>query len=524
MRQLARLLLLPALVAGVVAAPVASAPRAQPAERAEAPAPAPKKAGPRRKKAPATEPVDPYADPAPSANASPNPNTRGDPDGLADPYEEGAPRPARVAPRRTASPSTTPAPPVPAPPAPTGPAVPRLTTGSDSHPLDVGSVQSMLALQRLDGWLLVDRDGQNPLARAVVAPTGRPQRAWFYLIPARGEPALLVHVADAAAFAGVPGGKTTYAGYRDLDAGLATLLRGKKTLAMEYSAKGALPDVSRVDAGTIERLRARGVTIKSSDSLLQFTKALWGEAGRNAHYVAAHHLVELRKEALGFIATSLGKGALVTERDVQLRLQKGLAMRGLVGPAPVVAAGVNSADPQYVPTSKRSAAIKRGDVVQLVLAAKLDQPGAVFASTSWVAVIGGEVPERLRQVFEVTALARDQAVALVQDRAKRRRAVRGFEVDAAARTFVTQAGMAAMFLQRTGHSLDADLLGAGANLDDLEVKDTRTLVVGAGFTVGPALYEPGQFGVRVEVSAYYGPAGLEVTTPMQEQVEVVLVP
>ena len=164
MRQLARLLLLPALVAGVVAAPVASAPRAQPAERAEAPAP--KKAGPRRKKAPATEPVDPYADPAPSANASPNPNTRGDPDGLADPYEEGAPRPARVAPRRTASPSTTPAPPVPAPPAPTGPAVPRLTTGSDSHPLDVGSVQSMLALQRLDGWLLVDRDGQNPLARA----------------------------------------------------------------------------------------------------------------------------------------------------------------------------------------------------------------------------------------------------------------------------------------------------------------------------------------------------------------------
>ena len=55
-------------------------------------------------------------------------------------------------------------------------------------------------------------------------------------------------------------------------------------------------------------------------------------------------------------------------------------------------------------------------------------------------------------------------------------------------------------MHRTGHSIDNDLQGGGADLDDFEVKDTRILTPGTGFTVGPGLYFPGQFGVRTEVS------------------------
>ena len=57
-------------------------------------------------------------------------------------------------------------------------------------------------------------------------------------------------------------------------------------------------------------------------------------------------------------------------------------------------------------------------------------------------------------------------------------------------------------MHRTGHSIDNDLQGGGADLDDFEVKDTRILTPGTGFTVGPGLYFPGQFGVRTEVSVY----------------------
>ena len=74
------------------------------------------------------------------------------------------------------------------------------------------------------------------------------------------------------------------------------------------------------------------------------------------------------------------------------------------------------------------------------------------------------------------------------------------------RAFIKKAGFADQVMHRTGHSIDNDLQGGGADLDDFEVKDTRILTPGTGFTVGPGLYFAGQFGVRTEVSVYLAPA------------------
>ena len=87
---------------------------------------------------------------------------------------------------------------------------------------------------------------------------------------------------------------------------------------------------------------------------------------------------------------------------------------------------------------------------------------------------------------------------------------------------IKKAGYADNIAHRTGHSIDNDFQGGGADLDDFEVKDTRILTPGTGFTVGPGLYFPGQFGVRTEVSAYLTANGVEVTTPAQEFVETLL--
>jgi len=390
--------------------------------------------------------------------------------------------------------------------------------------LDLAAVQGLLAVQRLDGWLLHDRDGQNPVARQLVQPDGAPVRSWFYLIPDQGQPVALVHTSEIGSFARVPGRKIAYTGYRDLEKNLRQILRGRKTVAMEYSAKGQLPAVSRIDAGTLELVRGLGVLVKSSEGLVQFTKALWGPAGRKTHYVAVHHVTELRKEALGFVAKQLTAGAAVSEYDVQQRIVKGMRMRGLIGPPPVVAAGKNTADPYYVPSAERSANIQKGDLLVVSIAVKIDRPTGIFAATTWVAYAGAQVPDRLEHVFDVAALARDEALTLVADRTKRRRAVKGFEVDAAARAFLAKAGFGDQFVHRTGHSIDSDLQGGGADLDDYEVKDTRALVTGSGFTVGPGVYFPGEFGVRAEVCAFLGKDGLEVTTPAQESIEPLLKP
>jgi len=387
---------------------------------------------------------------------------------------------------------------------------------------DLTAVQGLLAVQRLDGWLLFDRDGENPIASRLVAPEGHPTRPWFYLLPAKGEPIALVHSAEQRSFDHLPGRKLTYVGYRDLDKQLKALLKGARTVALEYSPKAAVPSVSRVDAGTVERIRAAGVQVRSSETLVQFTKAIWGDAGRTAHYVAVHHLIELRRDALAFAAKAIQSGQAITEYDLQQRLVRGMTMRGLVSTPPVVAAGVNTADPYYVPNAAKAAPIRRGDVIVISLAAKIDKPEGIWAAQTWVAVADGTVTEPVRRAFEAASLARDQALALIMDRTRKRRAITGADVDDATRGFIKKAGYADKVMHRTGHSIDNDLQGGGADLDNYEVKDSRILTPGTGFTVGPGLYFSGQFGVRTEVSVYLSPGGPEVTTPAQDDVELLL--
>ncbi|HTR51658.1 MAG TPA: M24 family metallopeptidase [Kofleriaceae bacterium] len=387
---------------------------------------------------------------------------------------------------------------------------------------DITAVQGLLAVQHLDGWLLYDRDGSNPIAVRLVAPDGHPQRAWFYMIPASGEPIALVHTSEARNFEHLPGKKLTYLGYRDLAKQLAVVLKGEKSIAVEYSAKAAVPNVSRVDAGTLEMIRAAGVNVRSSDTLVQYTKAIWGDAGRTAHYVAVHHIVELRKEALAFVTKRLQAHDPVSEYEVQQLLVHGIVMRGLVGPPPVVAAGVNTADPYYVPTAAKTSQIQPGDPIVISLAAKVDRPEGIYAAQTWVAVADKIVPDRIAKAFETVSLARDQALVLISDRSHKHRPITGAEVDQATRAFIKKAGVVDQVMHRTGHSIDNDLQGGGADLDDFEVKDTRSLTPGTGFTIGPGLYFPGQFGVRTEISVYLAPSGPEVTTPAQEYVEPLL--
>lgn len=491
--------------------------------------PPPAKADPKKPPAKADTPVDPYAaDPAPAKAPAKKPDLTPLPAKKEAPLD---PYPAKPDPKATkpADPKQPPAP-VPSPKVDPKADLKKAPDPYDTSPkipsrvglADLTAVQGLLAVQRLDGWLLFDRDGENPIARRLVAPDGHPTRPWFYLIPAKGDPITLVHDAEKRSFDHLPGVKLTYPGYRELDKQLRVLLKNMKLIAAEYSPKAAVPSVSRVDAGTLELIRAVGVQVKSSDTLVQYTKAIWGDPGRTAHYVAAHHLIELRKEALAFVTKQLRAGTPVTEYDVQQRLVRGMTMRGLASAPPVVAAGVNTADPYYVPNASKTATIKRGDLIVISLAAKVDKPEGIYAAQTWCAVADVTVREDVKKAFETAHLARDQALALITDRTRKNRPITGAEVDQATRAFIKKAGYVDKVMHRTGHSIDNDLQGGGADLDDYEVRDTRILTHGTGFTVGPGIYFAGQYGVRTEVSVYLAPTGPEITTPAQDDIEPLL--
>jgi Xaa-Pro aminopeptidase len=391
--------------------------------------------------------------------------------------------------------------------------------------MDVEAARALLAVQGLDGWLLAQSGGLNPIATELVAPAGATTHTWFYFVPARGETVALAHQSEVGAFQGLAGRVLEYTDERGLKAGLRGMLRGSRRIAMEYAPRSGIPSLTRVDPATVALVRGARVKITSSAELVQFTKSLWGPEGRVAHYLAAHHLVRLKDAALAHLAAELRARHPVTEQDLQRFLQRGFEARGLDGPPPVVAAGANTAEPEYATASGRSDAIQRGDLVLLDLAARVtDSPRPIYARLSWVAYVGAQVPARHADVFRTVAAARDAAIELIQERVSRRRAVKGFEADRKARAVVTRAGLGEKFSQRTGHSLDTSLYGDGANLDDRESHDTRALVMGSGFTVGPGVYLRGDFGMRSIVGVYLGRKGLEVTSPAQKTITAVPAP
>src|SRR4051812_36348129 len=153
--------------------------------------------------------------------------------------------------------------------------------------LNVSDVQAALKADGLDGWLLYDFRGINPIA-ADITGVARQEghlatRRWYYLIPSSGEPRALVHEIEPAALAHLPGSTRRYAGRLQLEAGVRELVTGLRRIAMEYSPGCAIPYVSRVDAGTFELVRQTGVDVVSSGDLVQRFAAVWDEGQIETH-------------------------------------------------------------------------------------------------------------------------------------------------------------------------------------------------------------------------------------------------
>ena len=379
-------------------------------------------------------------------------------------------------------------------------------------------MQAALRAARLDGWLLYDFHGSNPVARrlAGLASGGHmTTRRWFYLIPAEGAPRGLVHKIERQTLAHLPGTTSEYAGRLELEAGLKTLLAGLRTIAMEYSPRGAIPYVSRVDAGTIELVRDQGVHVVSSGDLIQQFEAVWSAGAFMSHRAASERLYRVKDRAFAAITARLRDGVPTTEFDIQTSMMEWFAEEGLVtDAAPIVAAQEHAGNPHYQPAATGSRPIGRGEVVLLDLWGKMASPGAVYADISWVGFTGPESPAPLVAAFTAARDARDAAVALVQGAAAAGREVRGWEADHAARTVLQGAGFGHAILHRTGHSLGEEVHGNGAHLDDYETRDERQLLPGTGFTIEPGLYFD-TFGVRTEINIAWGPGGPEVTGPRQ---------
>ncbi len=381
--------------------------------------------------------------------------------------------------------------------------------------LDLDAMGAALRQRNLDGWLIYDFHGMNPVARRMLGPTGMLTRRLFLWLAAVGVPRLIVHGIDRPGVGEFPGEVTVYTTWQELHQALTELVRGRR-IAMETFADNAVPYLDLVPSGVVELLTRLGATLVTSAPLVTAFTARWSVAELDDHCATAEVIATIARTTVSRVVREPGR---THEHEVQQHVIARIREQGLIfDDPPIVAFGPNAADPHYSPETGSSRPLAAGDVVLLDLWARRNTD-TVWADQTWMGFAGASPPDDVRQVFDAVLAAREAAVDRLRRAVAGGERVTGAMLDAAAREVLTTRGYGAYFGHRTGHSIDLELHGSGPHLDDFETHDVRELLSGVGFSVEPGVYLPGRFGVRSEINVALGPAG-PVVTPREPQQEL----
>jgi Xaa-Pro dipeptidase len=375
-----------------------------------------------------------------------------------------------------------------------------------AHQTRIVAIQDALGdMGSVDGWLFYDFRGSDPLAYRVLLldPTKHVTRRWYYWVPSSGEPVKLLHRIEPHVLDELPGQVQQYVSWEQQRLLLASLLRGRRRIAMQYSPFNAVPYLSRVDAGTVELIRSFGLEVVTSADLVQQFEAVWTDAQLESHRYAVTALRNIVDEAFAHVASCVTNERRLSEYDLQQFILSRIRDAGMTtSSAPITAVDAHSADPHYGPTELSPSLITRDNLVLIDLWAKQTAPGSVYGDITWTGYTGTDVPAKQRMIFEHVRRGRDAALSFVQNQVAIGRFPCGWEVDDVCRTTIRTAGYGDFFIHRTGHSIGEEVHGNGANIDNLETQDSRRLLPRTCFSIEPGIYLPGEFGIRSELDVY----------------------
>ncbi|MBX9721384.1 MAG: M24 family metallopeptidase, partial [Candidatus Obscuribacterales bacterium] len=278
--------------------------------------------------------------------------------------------------------------------------------------------------------------------------------------------------------------------------------------------------ISRVDAGTLELIKSFGTEVVTSADLVSRFEATWTEDQLATHVTACTNLKNIVFEAFHYIKSTLARKESINEYQVQEFIWQRFESLGMTSNSrPIVAVNEHSGSPHYAPDETNFAPIKDGDFVLIDLWAKLKEPhNATYADITWTGFVGETVPAKYKEIFDVVSGGRDAALNLVKSRVASGETLYGWEVDEAARQFITKAGYGDYFIHRTGHSIGLEVHSNGANMDNLETKEERRVLPNTCFSIEPGVYLK-EFGIRSEIDVFVGEGDVVVAAwPIQTEV------
>ncbi|HVF30241.1 MAG TPA: M24 family metallopeptidase, partial [Pyrinomonadaceae bacterium] len=274
--------------------------------------------------------------------------------------------------------------------------------------------------------------------------------------------------------------------------------------------------------GTIEMVRSLGVDIVTSADLVQQFEAVWTDDQLAMHREGAEKMQKIILEVFAEIKRRMLANEPTTEIDIQQFMMKKYGEVGMRQSPMIVAVNANAASPHYFPTKDRNSPIKRGDLVLIDAVSKVDKPRAPAVDLTWMGYVGETVPEEYVKVWNIVFNAQQTALKFVKDSFKAGRQIRGADVDDISRGVIRKAGFADQFLHRTGHSIGEEGHGNGANIDNLETRDSRRLIPRTAFSIEPGIYLAGKFGVRSEIDVYLTANDAIITAPHQTEIFAIM--
>lgn len=384
-------------------------------------------------------------------------------------------------------------------------------------------IQRLLQENKLDGWLFTDYHGHDHITRDFLQLTDRfCTRRLFYLIPAQGQPVKLLSAIEPLLLDHLPGEKQLYKGIRGQKEALSRLLVPGQKIACQYAPMGNVPTISTMDAGLVEYLRSFDIELVSSADLMQHFGAVLTDAQIETHRQAGVIIHRILEDAFAWIRKNLDAGQYIDEWMLLQHMEETIAREPIyMDSPPFFGIDDHASDPGYEPKPQGSRQIREGSRLIVDIAGRLPQEDAIYYDVSWCMNVGPQIDAEYQRLFDLVKEARQKAFDLIQSKLDAGQDICGCDVDAHLQAFFQERGMAQYLMHRTGHNIGHRCHGVGANLDDYETHDSRTLLPGTMFSIEPGIYTR-DYGVRLEYDVHITPEKqLRIYGPVQEEILVI---
>ena len=211
-------------------------------------------------------------------------------------------------------------------------------------------------------------------------------------------------------------------------------------------------------------------------------------------------LIDDRAMLAGFAAIKEG----VSEIEIGEAINKHFISEGAKPQFCIVGSGPNGAFPHHHTGNRK---VKKGDAVLIDIGGRK----GTFPSDMTRMSVLGEPPEGYLEIHEIVERAVQAALSVAKP------GVMAKDVDAAARSVITEAGYGEFFVHRTGHGLGIDIH------EPPYITATSEVVLDEGmvFSIEPGIYLQGRFGVRLEEIVILRNDGPEILSELTRSLNII---